>query len=48
VRELIDDRAKLREFGLKAREQWRERFTARAYLDALLAHYQRVAAEAAK
>ena len=48
VRELIDDRPKLREFGLKAREVWRERFTARAYLDALLAHYQRVAAEAAK
>lgn len=48
VRELIDDRAKLREFGLKAREVWRERFTARAYLDALLAHYQRVAAEAVK
>jgi glycosyltransferase involved in cell wall biosynthesis len=48
VRELIDDRPKLREFGLKAREVWRERFTARAYLDALLAHYQLVAAEAVK
>jgi glycosyltransferase involved in cell wall biosynthesis len=48
VRELIDDRPKLREFGLKAREVWRERFTARAYLDALLAHYQRMVAQVAK
>jgi glycosyltransferase involved in cell wall biosynthesis len=48
VRELIDDRPKLREFGLKSREVWRERFTARAYLDALLAHYQRMVAQVAK
>ena len=48
VRELIDDRSKLREFGIKAREVWRQRFTARAYLDALVEHYSRVMAGADK
>jgi len=42
VRELIEDRPRLREFGRRAREVWRERFTPRHYLDALLAHYQQV------
>ena len=45
VRGLIEDRPRLREFGRRAREVWRERFTARHYLDALLAHYQKVIGE---
>jgi glycosyltransferase involved in cell wall biosynthesis len=47
VRELIDDRPRLREFGRRAREVWRECFSARQYLEALTAHYRQVVAEAA-
>lgn len=46
VLELIDDRVKLREFGRKAREVWRDNFAAGPYLDALLAHYRSVGGEA--
>lgn len=42
VRELIDDRAKLREFGKHAREVWQENHQPRYYLEALVAHYRRV------
>ena len=44
VRELIDDRPKLHEFGMKAREVWHQHFTVRAYLDALVEHYRRLVA----
>jgi glycosyltransferase involved in cell wall biosynthesis len=44
VRGLIDDRPKLREFGIKAREVWRENFSPQRHISALLAHYERVAA----
>ena len=43
VRGLIDDRPKLREFGIKAREVWRENFSPQRHISALLAHYERVA-----
>jgi glycosyltransferase involved in cell wall biosynthesis len=48
VRELIDDRPRLRELGMRARESWKERFTAGPYLDALVAHYHHVAGEGTK
>lgn len=47
VRELVDDRAKLREFGRKAREVWRDKFSPQHHIAALVAHYERVATEAA-
>jgi glycosyltransferase involved in cell wall biosynthesis len=43
VRGLIDDRPRLREFGIKAREVWRENFSPQRHISALLAHYERVA-----
>lgn len=46
VRDLIDDRAKLRELGLGAREVWREKFSPHQHISALVAHYERVAGEA--
>lgn len=46
VRDLIDDRAKLREFGLRAREVWREKFSPQRHVEALLANYDRVAGTA--
>lgn len=45
VLELIEDRAKLREFGRKAREIWRESFGPKPYIEALVRHYQSVAGE---
>jgi len=42
VRELIEDRARLRALGLRAREVWRENHQPRRYLEALLEHYSRV------
>jgi glycosyltransferase involved in cell wall biosynthesis len=46
VRELIDDRARLRDLGRKAREIWRENFSPQRHIGALLEHYDRVIAEA--
>lgn len=45
VRELLGDRARLRGFGAKAREVWKENYRPRRYLDALVKHYERMAGE---
>jgi glycosyltransferase involved in cell wall biosynthesis len=45
VRGLIEDRDKLREFGKRAREVWRDNYSAQKHIAALTAHYERVAGE---
>lgn len=47
VREMVDDRAKLHDFGRKAREVWRDNFSPQRHIAALVAHYERVATERA-
>lgn len=46
VRGLIDDRAKLRQLGMRARDIWRSKFNPQQHIAALLAHYEHVAGEA--
>lgn len=46
VRGLIDDRIKLREFGKRAREVWRDNFSAQRHIAALVDHYEKVVAAA--
>lgn len=47
VRDLIEDRPRLRELGAKAREVWRENFRPQRYLVSLVENYRRVAGKGA-
>lgn len=46
VRDLVGDRARLREFGRKAREVWQDNFGPQRHISALIGHYERVTSEA--